>query len=182
MTMDSQTDIQIVTNHTIDLKTDGNNKEFDEKSNFIKDIFGPSLNLKAHLKIQDKIKHILESNVFHIIIIVLVLIDTLCVAGELVIAAENKEIREKLEVVEEVLKYLGLSILSFFMVELIFKIIFARHELYKSKLEMFDALVVVVSFTLDLIFLNNNNGADIAIGFLTLLRLWRLTRIVNGNI
>jgi hypothetical protein len=46
---------------------------------------------------------------------------------------------------------------------------------------MFDAIIVIVSFVLDIVF-RNNDGPESGAGLLVVLRLWRVTRILNGKL
>lgn len=48
---------------------------------------------------------------------------------------------------------------------------------------MFDAVVVIVSFTLDIVFsfVSIESAAKDAAGLMVILRLWRVTRIINGK-
>ena len=65
----------------------------------------------------------------------------------------------------------------------------------KHKIEIADAIIVFISFILDLVFLNDDAvgglvgklislSPDISkyLGLLTLLRLWRVLRVINGFI
>ena len=113
-------------------------------------------------------------------VVVLIVLDSLFVTIELILNAEYCEKKdETLKTVGEIFKYMGLTILSLFMVELILKIVFLNKEILKSKLEIFDALVVLVSFGFEMVFLKDDELE--AIGQLTsIFRIWRLVRIVNG--
>jgi hypothetical protein len=71
---------------------------------------------------------------------------------------------------EEILKYVGLTILSFFVCEIILKILFIPRDIIKSKWGVFDAFVVFVSFVLDLILLRNKQLLHTVSGLITLLR------------
>jgi hypothetical protein len=71
---------------------------------------------------------------------------------------------------EEILKYVGLTILSFFVCEIILKILFIPRDIIKSKWGVFDAFVVFVSFVLDLILLKNKQLLHTVSGLITLLR------------
>jgi hypothetical protein len=124
----------------------------------------------------------LHSNYFHVAVVALIILDSLFVTVELIMSAEYCEKKiETLKTVGEIFKYMGLTILSLFMVELILKIVFLNKEILKSKLEIFDALVVLVSFGFEMAFINNEELETI--GQLTsIFRLWRLVRIVNGNL
>ena len=79
----------------------------------------------------------------------------------------------------QVFHYLSLALLTFFMVELAGKIFAYRLELLQHKFEVFDGLVVVVSFVLDIVFIFHEDAFD-GMGLLILLRLWRVARIING--
>ncbi|XP_059400387.1 voltage-gated hydrogen channel 1-like isoform X2 [Carassius carassius] len=81
----------------------------------------------------------------------------------------------------QVFHYLSLALLTFFMVELFGKIYAYRLELLHHKFEVFDGIVVVVSFILDIVYISKEDAFD-AMGLLILLRLWRVARIINGII
>uniref|UniRef100_A0A673FQ19 Voltage-gated hydrogen channel 1 n=1 Tax=Sinocyclocheilus rhinocerous TaxID=307959 RepID=A0A673FQ19_9TELE len=81
----------------------------------------------------------------------------------------------------QVFHYLSLTLLTFFMVELSGKIYAYRLEFLHHKFEVFDGIVVVVSFILDIVYISKEDAFD-AMGLLILLRLWRVARIINGII
>ena len=66
------------------------------------------------------------------------------------------------------------------MVELAGKLYAYRLEFFRHKFEVFDAVVVVVSFVLDVVYVSSEGAFD-GMGLLILLRLWRVARIVNGE-
>lgn len=74
---------------------------------------------------------------------------------------------------------MSFAILVFFMLEIIFKVFVFRLEFFHHKFEILDAIVVVLSFVLDLILLFKKHQFE-ALGLLILLRLWRVARIING--
>lgn len=76
--------------------------------------------------------------------------------------------------------YLSLALLTFFMVELAGKLFAYRLEFFYHKFEVFDGLVVIVSFVLDIVFIFHEDAFD-GMGLLILLRLWRVARIINGQ-
>lgn len=80
----------------------------------------------------------------------------------------------------QVFHYLSLALLTFFMVELCGKIFAYRLEFLHHKFEVFDGIVVVVSFILDIVYITKEDAFD-AMGLLILLRLWRVARIINGT-
>lgn len=157
------------------------NEWFSKMSNeeYLETIFGPALNIK-NLSFIEKGKKVLHSGYFHAAVVVLILLDSVFVAVELLLNAENcKNENETLNLVSEVFKFLGLAILSLFMIELVFKCLFLNKELLKSKLEIFDAVVVLISFILELVFLNNKELETVG-QIMALFRLWRIVRIANG--
>lgn len=80
----------------------------------------------------------------------------------------------------QVFHYLSLALLTFFMVELAGKLLAYRLEFFHHKFEVFDGLVVIVSFILDIVYITSKDAFD-GMGLLILLRLWRVARIVNGE-
>lgn len=53
-------------------------------------------------------------------------------------------------------------------------------RLFKHRMEMFDFVVILLAFSLGLAFGGRENSAD-GIGLLIILRLWRVTKILNSN-
>lgn len=86
--------------------------------------------------------------------------------------------------VEHTLHIASLVILTIFLVEVVMKILAEGTHLLKHKAEVFDAVVVFVSFTMDITFtfVNVSQATQDYAGLLVLLRLWRVTRIINGVI
>lgn len=74
---------------------------------------------------------------------------------------------------------MSIAILTFFMIEVFFKIFVFRLEFFNHKFEILDSVIVVVSFVLDIIVLFQEHELE-ALGLLILLRLWRVARIING--
>lgn len=65
------------------------------------------------------------------------------------------------------------------MVEILLKIYALRLEMLKSKLEMFDAIIVIVSWILDVVFFRHADESAV-LGLIVFLRLWRIMRIAHG--
>ncbi|XP_013413952.1 voltage-gated hydrogen channel 1 [Lingula anatina] len=132
---------------------------------------------------RQKLRHILHTNKFQIGVICLVILDCLLVIAELLIDLEVFEIGEAKDELgpAKVLHYMSITILSIFLIEIFTKIFAMGLDYFKNKLEVFDGIVVVVSFVLDVVFANQE-GAYGGIGLLIVLRLWRVTRILNGII
>lgn len=72
--------------------------------------------------------------------------------------------------IENILKFVGLGILSFFVIEIFFKLCFVPRDVIKSKWGVFDAIVVFVSFILDIYLLKNKHLLHTVSGLLTLFR------------
>ncbi|XP_015670934.1 voltage-gated hydrogen channel 1 [Protobothrops mucrosquamatus] len=129
---------------------------------------------------RDVMKKLFHSHKFQILVVCLVILDAVLVLGELLL--DLKIIHpDKEEIAPKVLHYLSLSILSLFLVEVSFKLFTYRLEFFHHKFEVLDALVVVVSFILDIVVLFQEHQFE-ALGLLILLRLWRVARIINGII
>ena len=82
-----------------------------------------------------------------------------------------------------------------FLIKVCFKIYFTWDHFIKHKIEIADAIIVFISFILDLVFLNDDAVGGLVgkfislspdvlkyLGLLTLLRLWRVLRVINGFI
>lgn len=153
-----------------------------------------------------KLQDILHSTVFQITIVVMIILDCIFVIGELILDCEansaqpstpttvpalaNPNMRmqatEPDKQKEEptaalVLHYMSLSIVSLFLVEITLKIIAFRLDFFKSRLEVFDAFIVVVSFVLDILSIVYKDQFT-ALQLLILLRMWRIVRVINGVI
>ncbi|XP_035017780.2 voltage-gated hydrogen channel 1 [Hippoglossus stenolepis] len=129
------------------------------------------------LTFRDSLKRLYSSDRFQVLVVCLVILDVMFVLAELII--DLSVINLKHEHIAEVFHYLSLAVLTFFMVELAGKIFAYRLEFLQHKFEVFDGLVVVVSFVLDIVFIFHEDAFD-GMGLLILLRLWRVARIING--
>lgn len=135
--------------------------------------------LQPYSTFRERLYKRLHSQKFQIIVISLVIFDCLLVIGELMIDLEIVVLHEDHHVVPHVLHYLSIVILSIFLVEIAAKLYAFRLEFFHHKLEVFDAIVVILSFSLDIAFIDTvdvRNGT----GLLIILRLWRVARILNG--
>ncbi|XP_068181556.1 voltage-gated hydrogen channel 1 [Antennarius striatus] len=115
---------------------------------------------------------------FQVLVVCLVILDAIFVLAELLIDLSVIKL-EHGHIAPEVFHYLSLALVTFFVVELIGKLFAYRREFFDHKFEVFDGLVVMVSFVLDIVFIFHEDAFD-GIGLLILLRLWRVARIING--
>lgn len=127
---------------------------------------------------RSQLQHLLHTNKFQIGVVCLVIVDCLLVIAELLIDIRVFQLHEE-SPIPQVLHYMSIGILSVFLVEIIIKIYAFRLEFFKQKLEVFDAIIVIVSFALDVAFAKME-GIQSGIGLLIMFRLWRVARILNG--
>lgn len=132
----------------------------------------------GHITFRDSLCRLYTSEKFQIAVVCMVILDALFVLCELLMDLSIIE-ADHGKIAPQVFHYLSLALLTFFMVELAGKIFAYRLEFFKHKFEVFDGIVVVVSFILDIVYISREDAFD-GVGLLILLRLWRVARIVNG--
>ncbi|XP_069816923.1 voltage-gated hydrogen channel 1 [Dendropsophus ebraccatus] len=130
--------------------------------------------------LRDALKWLFHCHKFQIVIVCLVILDALFVLIEILLDLEL--LAEKVDhIIPEIFHYLSISVLSFFLLELVGKLYAFRLEFFHHKFEVFDAVIVVISFIIDVVYVTREDVFS-AVGLLILLRLWRVARIVNGVI
>lgn len=130
------------------------------------------------LSFRQSLQRLYSSDRFQVVVVCLVVLDAIFVLAELLIDLSVIKVEHD-HLAPEVFHYLSLALLTFFMVELFGKLFAYRLEFFQHKFEVFDGLVVTVSFILDIVFVFHEDAFD-GMGLLILLRLWRVARIVNG--
>ncbi|XP_054717174.1 voltage-gated hydrogen channel 1-like [Uloborus diversus] len=133
--------------------------------------------IRPLITFRERLCKLFDSHKFQIAVVALVIIDCLIVITELILEAKHDELHNRMSM--HVLHYMSIAILSLFVVEILLKIYAFRTEFFRHKLEVFDAFVVFLSFALDIAVQEEqlmSNGIDLVI----ILRLWRVTRILNG--
>ncbi|KAM8732952.1 voltage-gated hydrogen channel 1 isoform 1-T2 [Acanthopagrus schlegelii] len=130
------------------------------------------------LTFRASLQRLYSSDRFQVLVVCLVVLDAIFVLAELLIDLSVIKLAHG-HIVPEVFHYLSLALLTFFMVELAGKLYAYRLEFFQHKFEVFDGVVVVVSFILDIVFIFHEDAFD-GMGLLILLRLWRVARIING--
>lgn len=133
---------------------------------------------QTQLTFRDSLKRLYSSDRLQVLVVCLVILDAIFVLAELMIDLSIIKLDHG-HLAPEVFHYLSLSLLTFFMVELIGKIYAYRQEFFMHKFEVFDGVIIVLSFVLDIVFIAHEDSFD-GMGLLILLRLWRVARIVNG--
>lgn len=165
--------------------------------------------IKPSQGFREQLAHLIHSRKAQILVVVLVLLDCVCVLGELLIdlkvfedeakvnlnnthpkndahketsheSAAAVEEEEKASIIAaEVLHYFSIAILSIFLVELGIKLFAMGKSFFKHKMEVVDAVIIIVSFALDIAFIGKE-GLSSGLGLLVVFRLWRFGRIFNG--
>lgn len=127
---------------------------------------------------RDKLNHFLNTNKFQIGVICLVILDCLLVITELLIVLRIFELHVS-NPVPEIIHYISIGIVSLFLIEIALKLYCLRLDFFKTKMEVFDAIIVIVAFALNIAFANKE-GLQSGVGLIIVLRLWRITRVLNG--
>jgi hypothetical protein len=118
----------------------------------VNDIIKSNIGINKNMKLVDKIRLILKSHKFHFILIILVIFDIICVLIQVVIDIIHKDVHSDiLHIFEEIAEIMSLCILSFFLFTIFANIVFLPKSFFKSKLEVFDALIVMISFSLEIV-------------------------------
>ena len=85
--------------------------------------------------------------------------------------------------VSRILSIMTITILSIFIVEILVKFFAFGFRLFKKCFEVFDALVILISFMIDIVhFFFEENEYIILFELLIILRLWRVVRIITASI
>ncbi|PSC73972.1 hypothetical protein C2E20_2559 [Micractinium conductrix] len=136
---------------------------------------------KRFQRMQRRAAEVLESREAHYLVIGLVLVDLAIVLTELVLSSfyPTPELAPHMvHVAEEALSCTSIGILAFFTTELAAKlVVFGFKYFTHSSWHMFDAVVVVTSFTLEL---SLRGIAQEVASLLIFFRLWRIMRIMHG--
>lgn len=133
-----------------------------------------------------KLRNILHSRRFNEIVMVLILVDVFIVTTELFIilvlihrAKSNGEVAERNSFVN-VLHGVSLWILSLFGVEVFAKVYaFGCFGMFWNKLEIFDALVVVITLVIDVSLSRSNLVISVESNLLIAVRLLAISRILS---
>ncbi|KAG7322882.1 hypothetical protein KOW79_014228 [Hemibagrus wyckioides] len=150
----------------------------DEELHKVSEHVEPAKLTPTNLTFRDRLRGLFGSERFQIVVVTLVILDALFVLCELLLDLSIIEADEH-HIAPQVFHYLSLALLTFFMVELGFKLYAFQLEFFHHKFEVFDGIVVIVSFILDIVYISKENAFD-GMGLIILLRLWRVARIING--
>lgn len=139
---------------------------------------------------REKLRIILSNHKFHVASLCLIVIEALIVLMLLLVdldviivhGSSDEERHKNKDKAEKGLHYTGLTILTIFVIEVILKIIAEGKAFFKQCLEVFDAIIVCVSFILDIILSIAPVKAFVrdAVVMMIILRLWRFSRIITS--
>jgi hypothetical protein len=165
-------------------------------------IDGPKTNFYKRWWYQDYehqrvICEIIERKLFYKFTIILLILDCILVVIQTIIdfskvkseCVQKKDYfinksKHEIEILTRVLHYMSISILTFFVFELLIKIYgYGRDflNINKRKMEYFDGLIVIFSYFIDIYCLINEKSYFMVyrIEMLTTIRMWRILRIIN---
>ena len=124
-----------------------------DKAKLIRRAFSANLDPINDGSLLEKIRFLLRSPQLNIIIIFLIILDCIFAVAELIIYFVQHKHRRSALALEEFIEYLSLAVASLFLIEIILKIIFTPRTFFRSKMEIFDGLVVTTSFILEILFI-----------------------------
>ncbi|XP_037050758.1 voltage-gated hydrogen channel 1-like [Bradysia coprophila] len=147
----------------------------------------PALHAQNDDSFRGKCFRLINSVNFQIVVIGFVILDCIFIIAELVIDLRitKDEMCDKVTCepiktdhsLSLTLQSISLAILTLFVIELLFKLYVLRLDFFKSKMEIFDYTIVVVSWSLDIVFFRHDEHA---MNLLIFLRMWRLVRIIHA--
>lgn len=124
-----------------------------DKAKLIRRAFSANLDPIYDGSILEKIRFLLRSPQLNLIIIFLIILDSIFAVAELIIYFVQEKNRRSALALEEFIEYMSLAVASLFLIEILLKIIFTPKTFFRSKMEIFDALIVVASFILEILFI-----------------------------
>ncbi|XP_012935543.1 uncharacterized protein LOC101857936 [Aplysia californica] len=105
-------------------------------------------------------------------------------ANQKYMLSTDGQTNEKLTIVAHKLHYISISILSVLVVILLLKMICSGKRFFRSRMQVFDGIVIIISFILDLVFIEGVTilKMDDFVLILTFLLPWRILRVLNSLI
>ena len=162
--------------------TEFTNKEIKDT---LTEIIRSNIGIDKQKTLIENIRKLLLSHAFNLFIILLVILDVMCVITQMILdfTAKKHESEAKgmiehvvnqseighhedaesnnianIEKAEEIFEYLSACILSIFIAIVLIKAAFIPKEFFKSKLEIFDSLIVTISFILEILSIADDHG------------------------
>lgn len=146
----------------------------------VKEIINADIGLSKEMSVVEMMRTIIRSHRFHLFYICLVILDCICVVLQMIIDIVHKRKKKdsshslvpstaaltpsdnqhldqsnvihtnSLDIMEQSISILSMIILSIFLLSILFHAILLGKVYFKSKLEMFDAIIVISSFFLEI--------------------------------
>eukprot|EP01083_Nonionella_stella_P023336 64540_1 len=131
-------------------------------------------------QIRKQLRHFFHSRLFHYILGILIAIDLAIVLLDIaLILVFCDAIPHALEELIHNLVSVSICILGVFIIELSLQMYaFGAKEWLSECLHVFDFLIVVITFSLELL-MHGNDKVQSMIGLLVVFRLWRLVRVIH---
>lgn len=123
------------------------------------DLFKFNIGIKRNMTTREKLKVILNSPRFYLVLIILVIFDIFCVLALIIIDIIQVDLHNhNIHKIEFFVESISLCILSSFLVSFIFRLILIPKTIFKRKLEIFDAILVITSFSLEILLMVKKNS------------------------
>ncbi|CAG5122461.1 unnamed protein product, partial [Candidula unifasciata] len=102
-------------------------------------------------------------------------------SNETYVLESTGEVDDTLSIVAHKLHYCSVSILTLLVIILLLKLICFGRRFFKERMLVFDGLITIISFVLDIVFMNGVTAfsEEQFVIILTLLFPWRVIRILN---
>jgi hypothetical protein len=118
------------------------------------DLFKFNFGIKRSMSNREKLRLILNSSSFYLVLIVLVIFDIICVLTLILIdMIKNNFHDHNIHKIEHIVEIISLFILLIFLLSFLFRLILIPKTIFKRKLEIFDAILVITSFILEILLL-----------------------------
>jgi len=131
------------------------------------------MGIRSHRSCLDQMGRVIDTNKFQISVVCAVALDGFLVVAGLLAAGDG------LVNAAQALHYTTIGMLCVFVIEVALRVLALRRQFYRRHMELFDAVIVVSTFTLAIVFARDDSVRSSA-GLLILLRLWRVAKILNG--
>lgn len=152
----------------------------EEIMNVVSDIMKSDIGISSEMTLIEKVRQVLQSNKFHLFMIALVALDCVCVVLQVILDIIHSK-KRSIKTLENVVELFSCFILSLFIVEIVFKAFLLTKHFFKSKLEMFDAAIVIISFSLEVVSIVKHDQIHAVEAAVNTFRFWRVVRIANGE-
>jgi hypothetical protein len=117
--------------------------------NTFHDIMKSDFGTKSSMTLRKKLQIILNSHKFHLIYIFFVVLDCICVITQMILDIIHLD-TPTFHLIEDLVEYFSVFLLSLFLLEIILKLLVLTKRFLKSKLEIFDAIIIITSLCFEI--------------------------------